>query len=560
MRHLFFLLIFFILQPVASAQTGWQKTFDHGAVSSADQLASEVGKQILMQGGNAVDAAIAVQFALAVTLPRAGNIGGGGFMVVRLADGTVNTLDFREKAPLSASRDMYIKEGEYQSRLSKDGALAVGVPGTVDGMVQAHQKYGTMEWKSLIEPAIKLAENGYSLSYSQAAGLNAHLDRFRNYTGASVYFLPKNDSLFSEGDLFVQKDLAQTLTFIADLGRDGFYAGEVADEIVNEMNNLGGIITHEDLNKYESVWRAPVTVDFRGYKLYLMPPPSSGSVAIAQILKMMEPYPLEEMGFGSADYLHVMAESMRRAFADRSFYLGEPDFWEVPISELTSVEYNSERMNSFSMDSVTPSETLSHGDVPGYQESTETTHFSIIDRDGNAVGITTTLNGSFGSHVAVTGAGFLLNNEMDDFSAQPGVPNMFGLLGGEANSIQPEKRMLSSMIPMIATKDGKVVMVIGAAGGPRIITAVLQNFLNMAVFEMDAQQANAAPRIHHQWMPDILFYDRLTLSPDTIRLLEAKGHKLRPSSVARIHSLMITEDGKIGAGVDPRGDGYAAGF
>jgi gamma-glutamyltranspeptidase/glutathione hydrolase len=561
MRLFLLLLTFVFASHALPAQVLNSKTYEHGMVVSADKYASEIGKEILQQGGNAVDAAVAVQFALAVTVPRAGNIGGGGFMVIRLANGETASLDFREKAPEAASRTMYVRNGEFKSDLSWEGILAVGVPGTVDGMVKANERYGKLPLDVVIQPAIKLAREGYPLSYSQAHDLNNHKKTLQKYQASATYFTTGDTTLFEEGDLFIQQDLAETLERIARFGREGFYSGPVADAIVDEMERDNGLISYRDLRNYESKWRDPVEVNFKEYTLHIMPPPSSGSVAIAQILNMIDDYPLAEMGHNSAAYVHVVAEAMRRAFADRSFYLGDPDYWDVPMETLLSEKYNDGRMHNFSPDKITPSSTLTHGNIAGYHESTETTHFSIMDKDGNAVAVTTTLNGSFGSHVAVSGAGFLLNNEMDDFSAQPGEPNAYGLIGAEANAIEPGKRMLSSMSPTIVTKNGNVNMVLGAAGGPRIITATLQSFLNRAVFGMQSQQATAAPRFHHQWLPDVLFIDDLGLSPDTKALLKAKGHKIfELPGIARAHNIFVDDDGAYSSGVDPRGDGYAAGY
>lgn len=560
MKYVLLGIISFLIIQTSYSQSRSTQTYENGLVVSAEVYASEVGNRILRQGGNAVDAAVAVQFALAVTLPRAGNIGGGGFMVIKLADGTSTTLDFREKAPERSSRDMYVRNGEFQPELSWEGILASGVPGTVDGMVTALQRYGRMPLELVIQPAIDLANNGYYLSYTQANSLNNSRETFSKYEGSKKYFTKKDGSEFHEGDLFIQKDLASVLEQISRYGRDGFYSGTVADAIVKEMREQGGLISYSDLRNYKSKWREPVKARFQDYELSIMPPPSSGSIAVAQILDMMDDYSLAEIGHNSADYVHLMAESMRRAFADRSYYLGDPDFYDVPKQDLLDPKYNHARMIGFSMDTVTHSSTLSHGEFSNNYESDETTHFSVVDKDGNAVAVTTTLNGSFGSKVAVSGAGFLLNNEMDDFSAQPGEPNAYGLIGGEANSIEPGKRMLSSMTPTIVTKDGKVRMILGAAGGPRIITGTLQSFLNMAVFGMNAQEAIAANRIHHQWFPDILFYENYGLSPDTIRLLEAKGHRLRTRSIARGHIIYVDEDGFKSSGVDPRGDGHAAGY
>ena len=554
-------LFLFLSSTQAQAQAGWAKHYDNATVVTAEKHASKVGAEILRQGGNAIDAAVAVQFALAVTLPRAGNIGGGGFMVLHLQDGTSRTLDFREKAPLEASADMYVRNGEYVPRLSRTGALASGVPGVVDGMVKALERYGKLPMETVVRPAIELAREGYRLSWKQAKTLNSSADDFRQFESSASYFLKDDREKWKEGDLFVQKDLAETLERIANLGRAGFYSGETADLIVQEMQKQGGLISYEDLEEYESVWRQPITATFRGYELHIMPPPSSGSIAIHQILDMLKPYNLEDSGFNSASYVHLLTETMRRAFADRAYFLGDPDFVDIPMEELMSKSYNKKRMQNFSWNRATASDELEHGEIPTFRESSETTHFSIVDEEGNAVSVTTTLNGNFGSKVAVGGAGFFLNNEMDDFTAQPGEPNMFGLIQGEANAIEPEKRMLSSMSPTVVTKEGKVRMVLGAAGGPRIITATLQNFLNMAVFGMEPMQANSAPRFHHQWMPDKLYYEEYGLSPDTRQKLLEMGHNLQSyDGIGRAHTIYVDEEGKKYGVPDPRGDGTAEGY
>tara|TARA_B100000575_G_C23143622_1_gene666658 strand:- start:12985 stop:14811 length:1827 start_codon:yes stop_codon:yes gene_type:complete len=575
------ILLIFALSLLASfsvcAQIGWNKTYENGLVVTAESVASEVGRHILQQGGNAVDAAIAVQFLLAVTLPRAGNLGGGGFMVAHMADGTIASLDFRERAPGLAHRNMYLdSDGNYLSDLSKIGALAVGVPGTVDGMAKAHARFGSLPWANLVAPAIRFANEGYALSYSQASSLNYAGSTFTPFEASKKYFwapcgkpnISTNNAenpdqvcrAYEEGEYFQQSDLAQTLQAIAENGREGFYGGWVAERIVETMKKYDGLISYEDLKAYESVWREPYEVDFRGYRLHIMPPPSSGGIAVGQILQLMETQELDALEHHSAAYYHLLAEAMRRAFADRAHYLGDPDFYPVPSQALSQSDYAAERMANFDPDRATTSKEIGHGEVTMLQESFETTHFSIMDAQGNAVGITTTLNGSFGSKLAVDGAGFLLNNEMDDFSAQPGTPNMFGLLGGEANAIAPGKRMLSSMTPMIVSKDGQVKMIAGAAGGPRIISATLQNVLNVILFEMNAQQANAAPRIHHQWYPDRLLFDPMSLSADTQSLLRSKGHSLAQTPLARVHSIVVDSQGRLTGGVDPRGDGYAAGY
>lgn len=556
----FTISLFLSLPLKIKAQVGWTKSYKNGIVVTAEKHASKVGRRILKQGGNAIDAAVAVQFALAVTLPRAGNIGGGGFMVIHLEDGSSKALDFREQAPLKADKDMYIRDGKYIPKLSREGALASGVPGTVHGMVKALNKYGTLSLKEVIEPAIKLARNGYPLSYKQTETLNNYRDVFEKYEGTSRYFLKADSTKWKENERIVQTDLAKTLERIAKNGRAGFYEGQTADLIVKEMENQGGLISHEDLKAYESIWRTPVRTSFMGFNLHIMPPPSSGSIAIAQILDMLNPYDLKQLGFNSAKYIHLLTETMRRAFADRAHFLGDPDFVNIPQDKLLYSAYNKQRMESFSWDTASTSDKISHGDIP-FPESHETTHFSIVDKQGNAVAVTTTLNGNFGSKVAVDGAGFFLNNEMDDFTAEPGEPNMYGLIQGKANAIEPQKRMLSSMSPTIVTKKDSLRMVLGAAGGPRIITAILHNFLNMAVFEMPTQKANSAPRFHHQWMPDTLYYEKYTLSPDTRYNLEELGHKLKSiKNSGRAHTIYIGEKGIRYGAADPRGNGIVTGY
>lgn len=542
------------------AQIGWTKAYENAVVVTAENHASKAGKQILHQGGNAVDAAVAVQFALAVTLPRAGNIGGGGFMVIHRADGTDITLDYREQAPGKAGPNMYIRDGEYVSDLSREGALAVGVPGVVDGMIKALEKYGSLPLKTVMQPAIKLAKEGYSLSWIQAKTLNNYRESLMKFESSRTYFTKADSTNFEEGDLFIQEDLAKTLERIAAQGRDGFYSGKTADLIVKEMKRNNGLITRDDLKNYESKWRNPIQTEFQEYKLSIMPPPSSGSIAIVQMLEMLKPFDLKKMGYNSADYVHSVTEAMRRAFADRAYFLGDPDFVDIPRDTLLSKAYNRNRMQSYNPEQASSSDSIGHGDVPGFMESSETTHFSIVDKDGNAVAVTTTLNGSFGSKLAVGGAGFMLNNEMDDFTAKPGEPNMFGLIQGKANAIEPGKRMLSSMSPTIVTKGDSVRMVIGAAGGPRIISATLQNFLNMAVFEMNAQEAVSAPRFHHQWMPDEIRYEEFGISNDTRHVLKEMGHNLTTGSVGRAHIIFVDKNGTRHGAPDPRGDGAAEGY
>ncbi len=559
--HIFILLLLFPFGEVYS-QTGQAYPFENGVVVSADEFASNAGVEILKKGGNAVDAAIAVQFTLAVTLPRAGNIGGGGFMVLHLNDGIVRALDFREKAPENAHRDMYLdSDRNYNPDLSRKGALAVGVPGTVDGMLSALERYGTLPLEVIMEPAIDLAANGYPLNYSHSADLNSKADEFRKFKSSTEYFLKPDGGKWKPGDIFVQKDLAQTLRRIARYGRNGFYSGVTANQIIEEMRRSGGIIRLNDLRNYKSVWREPVTAEFNGHTFYMMSPPGSGGIVIKQILGMIDDYPAEDHGFNSASYIHLLSEAMRRAFADRNHFLGDPDFVNMPLGDLTSEEYTDARMNSYIPEKASTSEDVSHGSPRDITESPQTTHFSVVDKNGNAVAVTTTLNGSFGSYLAVSNAGFLLNNEMDDFSAKPGEPNMFGLTGAEANAIEPGKRMLSSMTPTIVAKNGKVKIVTGAAGGPRIITATLQNILNILLFDMNIQQAVSAPRFHHQWLPDMLYIEEHGISPDTQNLLAKFGHNLSViENIGRVHTVYVDEEGLKYGVADSRGDGSTKGY
>jgi len=558
----FYLLLVILLPGFVQAQIGRPKGYDQGIVVSATKEASQVGVDILKKGGNAVDAAIAVHFALAVTFPAAGNIGGGGFMVIREPNGNHATLDFREMAPLSAFEKMYQDEkGDVIAEKSLIGHLASGVPGAVDGMVQAHQKYGSLPWKTLIEPSITLAKKGFYLSWQEADGLNRTAEYFARFEGSKKAFMRTDGKPWKEGDLFKQTDLATTLKRIADKGRAGFYEGKTAQLIVDEMKRGNGIITLEDLKTYQSVWRPALTLSFKDYTLITMPPPSSGGIAMGQILGMIAPYDLKGMGYHSADYIHLVTEAMKRAYADRAEHLGDPDFYPVPKKGLLDPGYLQDRMQNFDPSKAVPSSEIRHGS-PAPLESEETTHFSIVDAKGMAVAVTTTLNGGYGSFVTVSGGGFLLNNEMDDFSTKPGFANMYGLLGGRANAIEPKKRMLSSMTPTIVEEKGQLRMVLGTPGGSTIITTVLQTFLNMAVFGMDAQQAVAAPRFHHQWMPDRIQFDAFALSPDTQKQLEAKGHTIlfRRGFAGRADNIFIDANGRRWGGADPRGEDTTLGY
>lgn len=563
MKYLFLSCLFLSFTVISCSDpvqdTVSTETYENGVVVTAHPEASAVGLEILKQGGNAVDAAVAVKFALAVVYPNAGNIGGGGFMVYRGQDGTTSALDFRETAPGKAFRDMYLDEkGDHITDLSLYGHLAAGVPGTVDGMVRAHEKYGTMDWAALLDPAIALAKNGFPLTAMQAGELNRRKERFQEFNpnGTAVV----RDEEWKEGDLLIQEELANTLTLIRDQGRAGFYEGEVAELIVAEMERGNGIISLDDLKNYESKWREPVVGTYRGHKIISMPPASSGGIGLISMLKSVEAFPLSNWGFQSDSVMRVMVEAERRVYADRATHLGDPDYYDVPFEMLLDSTYNAERMLSMDFTKATLSEDVYAGEVP-VLESEETTHFSIVDKDGNAVSITTTINASYGSHVFVDGAGFLLNDEMDDFSAKPGSPNLYGLLGGEANAIQPGKRMLSAMTPSIVEKDGKLFMVVGTPGGSTIITSVFQVILNVIDFGMDMQQAVSAPRFHHQWQPDNIASEKEAVDPAIRQVLENSGYKfVDRGSIGRVDAVLVLSNGRLQGGADPRGDDVAVGY
>jgi len=564
MSRKFILQTVFVLASVlifsrnAFAQTA-ADTYRNGMVVCATPNASAVGVDILKKGGNAVDAAVAVQFALAVTHPEAGNIGGGGFMVYRSHKGKTNTLDFREKAPSAARTNMFLDSaGNVIPDMSLATHQASGVPGSVDGMIEAHRKYGKLKWAELVQPAINLARNGFKITKRLAGSLNWGSAQFKKLNPGKTYLL--KDTLWKEGDLLQQEDLAKTLELIRDKGRAGFYSGKVADEIVAEMNSGKGIISKADLKNYHSVWRKAIVGKYKDYKIITMPPPSSGGIALLQLLHSVEKYPLHRWGFNQDSTVQLIVEAERRVYADRSKYLGDPDFFKVPKDSLLNPVYLDKRMASFNWNAATPSSSIQPGSFVGY-ESDQTTHFSIIDKDGNAVSITTTLNGSFGSKIFVGSAGFLLNNEMDDFSAKPGVPNMFGLIGGTANSIQPGKRMLSSMTPTILEKKGKLFMVVGTPGGSTIITSVFQTILNVLEFDQDMQQAVTSKRFHHQWLPDEVDMEKDGFSTATINNLTKKGYVIIPGGPSgRVDAILITKDGSYQGGADPRGDDTAVGY
>jgi gamma-glutamyltranspeptidase/glutathione hydrolase len=556
------LLVFFFLQSVhAQSQPGKNNNelYNKGMVVCATPGAAKVGLDILKKGGNAVDAAVAVQFALAVTHPEAGNIGGGGFMVYRSSTGKTTTLDFREKAPASANQNMYLdSSGKVIPNMSLYTHKASGIPGSVDGMAEAHRKYGKLKWAELVQPAIDIANNGFKITKRLASDLNRERDQFVKLNAGKTYLL--NDAAWKEGDLLVQKDLAKTLASIRDKGRDGFYKGVVAGQLVEEMKNGNGLITKADLDSYHSVWRNALTGYYKGYEIITMPPPSSGGIALLQLLKSVEKYPLHQWGHNQDSTVQLIVEAERRVYADRSKYLGDPDFYKVPVDSLLNPAYIQLRMKNFNWNSATPSSSIQPGTFVGY-ESDQTTHYSVVDAEGNAVSITTTLNDSFGSKIFVKGAGFLLNNEMDDFSAKPGVPNMFGLVGGKANSIQPGKRMLSSMTPAILEKEGKLFMVVGTPGGATIITSVFQTILNVIEFDQDMQQAVNSKRFHHQWLPDSVDVEKGALNDTTRHKLEEKGYKIIDHGpMGRVDAILKTSSGNYEGGADPRGDDTKLGW
>ncbi|MBI3925272.1 MAG: gamma-glutamyltransferase [Armatimonadetes bacterium] len=531
----------------------------HGMVSAGEILAAQAGLEVLRDGGNAVDAAVTTAFAMAVTLPQAGNVGGGGFMVIRTPEGKVVALDFRETAPAAATRDMFLdNRGKVDRDRATVGARAVAVPGTVAGVLDALDRYGTIKKERAIAPAVRLAEQGFPVSHWLADSLSRTAGTFRRFPESSAIFLPGGKPP-EPGDRLIQKDLGWTLRQIAERGRDGFYQGPVAEKLVLSMKRHGGLISAQDLVSYRAVWREPVRGTYRGYEVFSMPPPSSGGVHLIQMLNVLEGYPLAESGHNSALTLHRLAEAMRSAYADRSMWLGDPEFFEVPQAWLTSKEYARELRVSIPPSSARRSVDVRPGSPP-VPESPDTTHFSVVDDRGWAVSLTYTLNFSYGSFLVAEGTGVLLNNEMDDFSAAPGQPNAYGLLGGEANSIQPGKRPLSSMTPTIVQKDGRLVAVLGSPGGSRIITIALQTLINLLDFKQNAQTAVSVPRIHHQWYPDVLHYEQ-GLSPDTLALLRQMGHALEEGPIlGQAAAILVRPDGVLEGGADPRREGGAVGY
>lgn len=557
--HLFLLAILISITACAPSPQPQQALADNGMVVSAHPAASKIGIEILKQGGNAIDAAVATGFALAVCYPAAGNLGGGGFMLIRLADGKSITLDFREIAPEKANRDMFLDiNGNVVDDQSLYSHRAAGVPGSVDGLITAHEKYGVLPFEKVIQPAIDLAIKGFPITQKQAANFNHYESIFLKLNKQPPVFVM--DTLWEAGDFLIQNDLAHTLQLIQNEGRAGFYQGETAEKIIAQMQRNGGLISYSDLENYRPVWRQPIEGDYKNYHIISMPPPSSGGIGLLQLLQMVENYPVKKWGVNSAKTVHLFAEAERRMYADRAYYLGDPDFVDIPVEKLLSAEYNTQRMQTFDENRATPSENIQHGKTTWW-ESEETTHYSIVDKAGNAVAVTTTLNRSYGARIVVEGAGFLLNNEMDDFSIKPGFPNSYGLVGGTANAIEPQKRMLSSMTPTIVEKDGKLFMVVGTPGGSTIITSVFQTIINVIEHSMNMQQAVSSQRFHHQWKPDIIYYEDSTFTEETMNTLRQLGHTLRQRSpIGRVDAILVRPDNCLEAGADPRGDDTAEGY
>lgn len=531
----------------------------NGMVVTSHTLATKVALDVLKKGGNAIDAAVTAGFALAVTQPRSGNIGGGGFMLVSSEKKKeVVAIDYRETAPDAATRDMFLgPDGNVDKQLSRFSRSSAGVPGTVAGLALALEKYGTISLADSLAPAIKLAEEGFVVTPRFSKGVKSKEKRLFKFEAGKKKFLKPDGNFYEPGDLYVQHELAETLKRIAQNGTKGFYEGETADLIVAEMQRGNGLIALDDLKNYHPQIRKPVQGTYRGYEIYSMSPPSSGGAHIVQMLNVLERYPISNLGHNSAKTIHLMAESMKRAYADRSKYLGDSDFVDVPLAGITSKEYAAVQRAEIDPNFATNSKDVLPGDPVGY-ESNETTHFSIVDKFGNAVSNTYTINFSYGSGIVVDGAGFLLNNEMDDFSSKPGVPNAYGLIGGEANKIESKKRMLSSMSPTIVIKDGKNFLVAGSPGGSRIITTTLQVIMNVIDHNLNVQAAVNAPRIHHQWLPDEIRIEE-GISPDTVRLLQGMGHTVsKKKSMGAIQSIMIGDDGTIYGGADPRRSTSAA--